>query len=192
MLKLIAEHLQGKLLGLSIWEKVHCFVEQVSSPSLTAPHEYIAKGNYKALAYDKFNGMAYIRKTARVLMDPYEDTRNTRPCETAYNWTYPLRIVSIIKKTSLEDSVYVDDDLALRIIREISTGNGSLKTDLAAMTVKVKVSGYETGNRILISEEYPGKEAKDFPYQYSYMAIDLEVLVTSDITCIPNTCETYA
>lgn len=188
MIHKITESIASKFTISEVWAKVYQFVEPVTSADgKTVPAEYTSKGNYKAIEYDKFKGIIYTRLNGDVRLQESELTSN--PCKGATEMTFPMRSVSVIKKEFSPDECFADDYFGNKIVSLINKLSLSSVDGIRRTTVNVE--SIKHGNQTLVNEEYDGYDKKDFPLQYSYVAVDYSVVVIANLDCLTQLCESY-
>lgn len=189
MIAQITEKIQSRLTLSGTWAKVYRFVEQITADDgRMVPAEYTSGSNYKAIEFDKYKGVIYTRLNGDIQISESELTSN--PCKGSTEFVFPFRSVSIIKKEFSTNGCFADDYFGNKIV---SLLNGiSLSTVNGIRRTSVKIESIKHGNQTILNDEYSGFETKDFPFQYSYVAVDYSIVIIASLECITDLCEAYA
>jgi len=191
MLKQITQHLSSAIEGIT-QKVVPLATQRTTSDGKTFPAIYSGKGQYSEISPDNYAGLSYFRINGRTRISDFTELK--RACEEIKQYDYPIRLVACIKNelTGTDDG-FTSDALALTIIKALNGLDGSLKQDLSANFTSVKCVSYDTDVKDILSEEYKGIDRlkNSIPYEYSLIAIDIEVQVVISTNCIELLCKTY-
>ena len=156
------------------------------------PAEYVGNGNYKDFSIDNFAGLSYFRLRSKAIISEVE--QNGRPLNDLNSFLYPIRLVCAIQNSVVgKDDSFSPDALALTIVKQLNESNGNLKQDLSAQKATIRCESYDTDVKSILSEEYFGIERlkNSIPYNYSLVAIDINVDVIISNNCLANICKPY-
>jgi len=191
MLKQITQRLSSAIEGIT-QKVVPLATQRNTSDGKTFPAIYSGKGQYSEISPDNYAGLSYFRINGKTRISDFTELK--RACEDIKQYEYTLRLVTCIKNelTGTEDA-FTSDALALSLIKELNGLDGNLKQDLSANFVNVKCVSYDTDVKDILIEEYKGIERlkNSIPYEYSLIAIDIEVQVVISTECIELLCKTY-
>lgn len=191
MLKQITQRLSSAIEVIT-QKVVPLATQRTTSDGKTFPAIYSGKGQYSEISPDNYAGLSYFRINGKTRISDFTELK--RACEEIKQYDYPIRLVACIKNelTGTDDG-FTSDALALTLIKELNGLDGSLKQDLSANFVSVKCVSYDTDVKDILSEEYKGIDRlkNSIPYEYSLVAIDIEVQVVISTNCIELLCKTY-
>ena len=191
MLKQITQSLSSAIEGIT-QKVVPLATQRTTSDGKTFPAIYSGKGQYSEISPDNYAGLSYFRINGRTRISDFTELK--RACEEIKQYDYPIRLVACIKNelTGTDDG-FTSDALALTIIKALNGLDGSLKQDLSANFTSVKCVSYDTDVKDILTEEYKGIDRlkNSIPYEYSLIAIDIEVQVVISTNCIELLCKTY-
>jgi len=191
MLKQITQRLSSAIEGIT-QKVVPLATQRTTSDGKTFPAIYSGKGQYSEISPDNYAGLSYFRINGRTRISDFTELK--RACEEIKQYDYPIRLVACIKNelTGTDDG-FTSDALALTIIKALNGLDGSLKQDLSANFTSVKCVSYDTDVKDILTEEYKGIDRlkNSIPYEYSLVAIDIEVQVVISTNCIELLCKTY-
>ena len=191
MLKQITQRLSSAIEGIT-QKVVPLATQRTTSDGKTFPAIYSGKGQYSEISPDNYAGLSYFRINGRTRISDFTELK--RACEEIKQYDYPIRLVACIKNelTGTDDG-FTSDALALTIIKALNGLDGSLKQDLSANFTSVKCVSYDTDVKDILTEEYKGIDRlkNSIPYEYSLVAIDIEVQVIIGTECIELLCKTY-
>jgi len=191
MLKQITQRLSSAIEGIT-QKVVPLATQRTTSDGKTFPAIYSGKGQYSEISPDNYAGLSYFRINGRTRISDFTELK--RACEEIKQYDYPIRLVACIKNelTGTDDG-FTSDALALTIIKALNGLDGSLKQDLSANFTSVKCVSYDTDVKDILTEEYKGIDRlkNSIPYEYSLIAIDIEVQVVISTNCIELLCKTY-
>ena len=191
MLKQITQRLSSAIEGIT-QRVVPLATQRTTSDGKIFPAIYSGKGQYSEISPDNYAGLSYFRINGKTRISDFTELK--RACEEIKQYDYPIRLVACIKNelTGTDDG-FTSDALALTIIKALNGLDGSLKQDLSANFTSVKCVSYDTDVKDILSEEYKGIDRlkNSIPYEYSLIAIDIEVQVVISTNCIELLCKTY-
>ena len=191
MLKQITQRLSSAIEEIT-QKVVPLATQRTTSDGKTFPAIYSGKGQYSEISPDNYAGLSYFRINGKTRISDFTELK--RACEEIKQYDYPIRLVACIKNelTGTDDG-FTSDALALTLIKELNGLDGSLKQDLSANFTSVKCVSYDTDVKDILSEEYKGIDRlkNSIPYEYSLIAIDIEVQVVISTNCIELLCKTY-
>ena len=185
MIRQISDHFDTKL-SLTGWiEKFYPLVKMVED----IPQYYVGNSQYVPVSnFDNWNGMAYIRLVNNPTISENTDQSN-RACSEAMNVTYSFRFVFAIKRTALKiDDAFAEDRLIGDLIKSLSVKNGSLRTNLSAMSAYIVPESWTTEASEVTAQEYPGKDVS-INAEFIYGAINFNALILINKDCITDSCE---
>lgn len=186
MIELIVDFINLKLSLTKMFEKTFCLVEYINKGEQKYPAEYISKGNYESIDFDKHNGVSYVAKRGDV---SFEKETTNKSADTFYNVTFPLKLVCFVNRDKLNsDNSYSDDSLATSIISQISSDYSVLRNSLKAKKISVKADSYITDKNTILNNEYDNIDFK-VRFNYSYISIDLIIEATIASSCIGGDCD---
>lgn len=191
MLRQISERLSASVAGIT-QKVIPLATQRNTSDGKTFPAIYQGKGQYSEISADNYAGLCYFRINGKTRISDYSELK--RACDDVKQYEYQLRLVACIKNelTGVDDS-YSSDALALSFIKLLNGTDGNLKQDLNANFVSVKCLSYDTDVKDILNEEYRGIERlkNSIPYEYSLIAIDINVEVIISSSCIELLCKSY-
>ena len=191
MLKQITQRLSSAIEAIT-QRVVPLATQRTTSDGKTFPAIYSGKGQYSEISPDNYAGLSYFRINGKTRISDFTELK--RACDEIKQYDYPIRLVACIKNelTGTDDG-FTSDALALTLIKALNGLDGSLKQDLSANFVSVKCVSYDTDVKDILSEEYKGIDRlkNSIPYEYSLIAIDIEVQVVISTNCIELLCKTY-
>ena len=191
MLKQITQRLSSAIEGIT-QRVVPLATQRTTSDGKTFPAIYSGKGQYSEISPDNYAGLSYFRINGKTRISDFTELK--RSCDEIKQYEYPIRLVACIKNelTGTDDG-FTSDALALTLIKELNGLDGSLKQDLSANFTSVKCVSYDTDVKDILTEEYKGIDRlkNSIPYEYSLVAIDIEVQVVISTNCIELLCKTY-
>lgn len=191
MLKQLTQRLSSAIEGIT-QRVVPLATQRTTSDGKTFPAIYSGNGQYSEISPDNYAGLSYFRINGRTRISDFTELK--RACDEIKQYDYPIRLVACIKNelTGTDDG-FTSDALALTLIKELNGLDGSLKQDLSANFTSVKCVSYDTDVKDILTEEYKGMDRlkNSIPYEYSLIAIDIEVQVIISTDCIELLCKTY-
>lgn len=183
------EHMQSKLIGTKIFEKVYQLVEllQADGQQATHPHEYVGNGVSKPISITAHNGVLYFRKNGTTTIYDSTTTDSFIGCENIMQISIPIKIVAFKNKSKLPiDCIYSDDWLAEQIIVEVTTRNGALKMQTGASKCSINVNSFNTNSREILAMET--NEQLDVNTKIACCSVDVVVSITIDKNCFNKIC----
>lgn len=191
MLRTIAERISSQISGIT--QKVIPLAKQLTnSDGKTFPAIYKGQGQYSEISPDNYAGLCYIRQIAPTTIS--ENTEFKRAMNDVSDYRYNLRLVACIKNSVFgSDDSFTSDVVALSLVKLINDSDFSLKADLNANFASVKAVSYNTDVKNILTKEYSGIDRlkNSVPYDFTLIAIDIEVIVTISSNCIELLCKSY-
>jgi hypothetical protein len=186
MLEVIIPYINEKIETLEMFSKFHGLCEIIKKDGKSFPAEY-CKGEYKQVSdFDKSKGVVYHRLTGSISKQEAEDDTNVS-CDPFYETTFPLRTVVCIDKKHLKgigNNAYLENKIGSNLSNLLAESNNkTLRQDLRADSVIIQVEKLITNRDELFSEEYDGYEENFIRYEFLYIAIDYNVVVTGNVSC---------
>jgi hypothetical protein len=83
--------------------------------------------------------------------------------------------------------MYTNDELASALIKEVTTNTSALKGLVKAYKAILQFKSYSTNTDNILKEEYTKVDFKP-RYEYAYISIDFDLIVTTSNNCIPGMC----
>jgi len=185
MIRQISDHFDTKL-SLTGWiEKFYPLVKVLED----VPQYYVGNSQYVPVSnFDNWNGMAYIRLTSNPTINENTEQSN-RACSEVMNIVYPLRLVFAIKRTALKiDDAFAEDRLITDLIKSLAVKNGTLRTNLSALSTNIAAESWTTEAAEVTAQEYPGKDVS-INAEFIYGAINFNALILINKDCITDSCE---
>jgi hypothetical protein len=190
MLKEIVEHINTKIAALQLFEKTYGLCEAITKDGKSFPAEY-CKNEYKQVGdFDKYKGVVYHRLTGSIETEEL-DEEQTVSCDPFYQRTFPFRTVALIKKSELgiDNDAYLGQRVAQDLLITIGGANNkTLRQDLRVDSISFEVTNLITDRDTIFQEEYKGMD-NFFRYEYMYIAIDYEVIVSGSFSCSDLICQ---
>lgn len=191
MLEIIIQYLNNLLAGTDYFEKSFKLCDIVyRADGQSFPAEYQSQGNYAPVSnFSEYNGVSYFRKSGNVRMSNVTDRFNIRGCEPMIQFSFPLRLVCCVPKTKApNDNAFTDDSIVMTLLRVLNTQNDTgLKTALRAAEAITFIEEYDTDNQSILKQEY-SRSVSDVDYNFSYIALDLQVNIIVRQSCITSEC----
>jgi hypothetical protein len=190
MLNEIVEHINTKLTTLQLFEKKFGLCETITKDEKSFPAEY-CNNEYKQVGdFDKYKGVVYHRLTGSIETEEL-DEEQTVSCDPFYQRTFPFKTVAVIKKDQLgvSNDAYLEARVAQDLLITIGeTNNKALRQALRVDSVSLEVTNLITSRDIIFEEEYKGI-LNFFRYEYMYIAIDYNVVVSGSFSCSDLICQ---
>ena len=182
-MKIVIDHLNQQI-GDDVYTERLCLAEKIQKGEQQFPA--VRNGNdFDKIDLDKKDGIGYWRKIADVTLDKADSIYS---CGISYTTSIPLRFVGFVKREKLPSpDQYTDDKLCQTIISRITTNSNLLRSALKAQKVEVLARSYTTDTEKIVREEYEEVQFKP-RYAYSYIAIDVQLTITTSNNCIPGLC----
>lgn len=186
MLEAIIPYVNAKISTLNMFGTKFGLCDFVSKDGKTFPAEY-CNGEYKQVSdFDLHKGTVYHRLTGSISKEEDEE-ENTVSCDPFYITTFPMRIVACIKKeliNGIGNDAYLENKIAQNISNVISdTNSRALRIELSADSVNFEVTEINTNRDEIFAQEYTGYESNFIRYEFVYVAIDYNVIVTGNVSC---------
>jgi len=185
MIRQISEHFDTKL-ALTGWiEKFYPLVKVLED----VPQYYVGNSQYVPVSnFDNWNGVAYLRLVSNPTINENTEQSN-RACSEVMNVTYPIRLVFAIKRTALKlDDAFAEDRLITDLIKALAVKNGTLRTNLTALSTNIVPESWTTEAQEVANDEYPGREVS-INAELIYGAINFNALIAINKDCITDSCE---
>lgn len=191
MLERITDYLVGKISESNYFQKIYPFVEIVNKDNASYPAQYTSKGQYEHVSnFDNYSGMAYFRMTGKQRINRAQSNDMIGMCDTKLEITIPLRLVACVQKSTLtKDDAFTDERISRTLISHLLTDGGPLKDELQATSLKIFPESVTYSNQDILNEEYSGLEnMKQINYNFSYHAIDFNVVIEIKESCLSTEC----
>lgn len=177
----IIDYLNGLLDLIGYFDKRYCLIELKSEGDNVYPVHYLANGDWEKITIDQNNGTTYWRK-GDISSSKIQNDLTT---DVLYQWTIPYRLVAYKRRGDVgTDNEYTADRLADVLTKQLTFVNGALRNTLKARKVEVTVSQRSTDSAAIYAEEYNPSPAKDIPFKYVVVALDVEVIVEGRRDCM--------
>lgn len=185
MLEIIIPAINDKIETLEMFSTRFGLCDIIAKDGKTFPAEY-CNGEYKQVSdFDLHKGTVYHRLTGPIGKEEAEEETSVS-CDPFYITTFPLRTVACIKKSIIKgigNDAYLEGKIGQNISNVIAeTANKALRILLRADTVTLEVTSIETDREKIFNEEYSGTE-NFMRYEFLYIAIDYNVIVTGNVSC---------
>ena len=189
MLETIINFQNAKFENLSYFNKVFGRSETITVKAKFAPHHYIGNGEYVNVSdFDLYGGSLYWRKTGKIGVTDIS-AESLIGSRKLVEVTMPMRIVVTIPKAKLlSDDAYSAERVANTLVRTIQENNETLKTAIAARLLTFEITGWEDDPQVVKKQEYSGR---DISPDLVYMAMDIDVVIQADASCLSTECEYY-
>lgn len=189
MIRKISEWIDSQLALTGWFEKFYPLVEMVPvDADRRMPAFNKGGGQYEAINFDNFNGLAYLRLTSNPVAVPYDNPN--KACSFDMTFTFPLRLVFCVKRNKMKlDDAFADHALVNDLIKILSIRDGKLKKNLTAIGATIVPESWTVDSLQLIGEEYDDKNFIDINHEFIYGAINFNASVTINRDCMPSACE---
>ena len=191
MLKQITDRLAANIQGI-VQKTIPLATQRHTTDGKMFPAIYKGSGQYSEISPDNYAGLSYFRMNGKVRIS--ETDNGKRSMNDLNSYLYPIRLVVCVKN----DLIGVDDEfspdlIAMSFIKVINESSGQLKQDLEANFTTIRAESYDTDVKDILSEEFAGIERlkNSVPYQYSLIAIDINVEIIISTECINLLCKSY-
>lgn len=185
MKEAVITYLNGRLQETEYLSRILCLCEMVKQGEQTYPAQYKGKGQYAMVAdFDKHDGTSYWVADGKETFR--QNDTNTTGCGILYDISIPVKLIAVSRKVKGTDDEYSSDRLGDSLISSLTLNNAALKVALKAKKVQVLVESKSTDRTQILSDQFQGIEFK-LPYTYSVVEIGLNILITTNSTCI-TTC----
>lgn len=185
MLEEIIPNINSKIEALNMFSMRYGLCDIIAKDEKTFPAEY-CNGEYKQVSdFDLHKGIVYHRLTGDITKEEL-DEESTVSCDPFYSTTFPLRTVCSIKKSLIKgigNDAYLESKIGSNIANAIAESNNrALRILLRADNVSFNVNSIKVDRDEIFKEEYSGMD-NFMRYEFLYIAIDYEVVVTGNISC---------
>jgi hypothetical protein len=137
------------------------------------------------------NGTCYFRKTDKTTIlrgrrEKWQACSDGKMIEMRL----PIRLVACVPKLKLEDSPFIDEQLAQDLIGVLQGDYNSLAYQISAQKIELNVTSTETSPMKVWESEVTGKPYSETTSQrFSYISIDFVLIIKGDSNCL-QTCLT--
>jgi hypothetical protein len=188
MLEAIIPNINTKIETLNMFSMRYGLCDIIAKDGKTFPAEY-CNGEYKPVTdFDLHKGLVYHRLTGDIGKEE-ADEESTVSCDPFYITTFPLRTVASIKKELIKgigNDAYLENKIAQNIANVLAeTNNRALRISLMADNVSFEVESIKVNRDEIFDEEFTGKE-NFMRYEFLYIAIDYNVVITGNVSCFQN------
>lgn len=185
MLEEIIPKINTKIEALDMFSTRYGLCDIIGKDQKTFPAQY-CNGDYKQVGdFDLHKGTVYHRLTGAITKEE-ADEDSTVSCDPFYITTFPLRTVACIKKSLIKgigDDAYLEEKIGQNIANTIAeTNNKALRILLRADSVSFEIEEIKTNREEIFNEEYSGFDPF-MRYEFLYVAIDYNVVVTGNVSC---------
>jgi hypothetical protein len=191
MLNIIIDTINTRIGGLNLFDRIYGLCSKITRDKKTFPAEY-CNGEYKQVSdFDLHKGIIYHRQTGEISLEEIEDEQIAAN-DPFYQRTYPMRVVAVIRKDLLgiDNDAYSESRVAQDFLSVIArTTNKALREELKVDSVIFEVESIGTDREDIFKEEYSGFDNSFFKYEYLYIAIDYNILVSGSLSCLTIICE---
>lgn len=186
MLEIIIPHINDKIEALEVFEKLFGLCEIIEKDGKNFPAEY-CKGEYKQVSdFDLYKGLVYHRLTGNPSKEEAEEEASVS-CDPFYRTTFPIRTVACIKKSlikSIGNDAYLENKIAHNLSNVLAeTNNKALRQALRADSISIEIDSTILNRDELFGEEYDGFDNNFIRYEFLYIAINYNVIVTGNVSC---------
>lgn len=173
-------YINSKIETLNLFSVVLCLCEKIRKGEQQYPA--IPNGKeYNKIDLDKSDGKCYWRLIGDVSI---EEVERMNSCGVDYLFKAPLKLVCFIDR---KKSNSTQEEIIGAIIKEVTTTNAFLQSELSAKRVRVICKSYKTDREELAREEYTNIDFTP-KYSYLYFSIEVELSVLTSSNCIPALC----
>jgi hypothetical protein len=191
MLNTIIDTINTRIEGLNLFGQIYGLCSQITRDKKTFPAQY-CNGEYKQVSdFDLHKGIIYHRQTGEISLEEIEEEQIAAN-DPFYQRTFPMRVVAVIKKDLLgiDNDAYSESRVAQDFLSVIArTNNKALRESLRVDSVVFEVESITTDREDIFKEEYAGFESNFFKYEYLYIAIDYNILVSGSLSCLEPICQ---
>lgn len=189
MLKIIIDHINSRISATSLFEKKFGLCEKITKDGKSFP-AYYCNNEYKQVGeFDKYNGLVYHRLMGAVITTELDEDQATG-CDPFYERSFPIRTVAVIKKSELgiSNDAYLESRIAQDFLAVIAgVNNKSLRIALGVDSVNFEVSNLILDRKTIFDSEYSDID-NFFRYEYMYIAIEYNVIISGSISCFHLIC----
>ncbi len=185
MFNSIISYINTRLLTTGYFTQVYEFVElKKQKDTDNAPMLYCSNGEWKDVTnFDQYNGTSYVRLLRQISFDRLTNTRVSG--ENLLRITMPLRVVGIVKNSFLTDNNYRSVNMGQDMAKVLSVPNSPLNTTINARNIDFNILSIELNSESILSQEMPNMKDR---YEYTIVAVDINVLVEIKSDCWENSC----
>jgi hypothetical protein len=188
MLEAIIPNINTKIETLNMFSMRYGLCDIIAKDGKTFPAEY-CNGEYKPVTdFDLHKGLVYHRLTGNISKEE-ADEESAVSCDPFYITTFPLRTVASIKKELIKgigNDAYLENKIAQNIANVIAeTNNRALRISLMADNVSFEIESIKVNRDEIFGDEFTGME-NFMRYEFLYIAIDYNVVVTGNVSCFEN------
>lgn len=152
----------------------------------TSPKEYCGNGQWNEVSkFDHYSGTSYWRKNGDISMS---ETNGFIACDRFIDFSIPLFLVLVVRKSVMNDNQYTPDNIATVITSDLVGNSATLKSAITARRASISVIGYDTDSEAIMSREYSNVEATRLRTDYAHISLNIVVNISIKSTCIPNDC----
>lgn len=190
MIETIIDYLNIQLASTGLMEKMFCLCDLIYSKEGHRPAMYLRAGNLEEINnFTNYNGVSYWRKDGNVSISENDNYKVPAPCDSILTFDIPLKLVCVVPKVKAnEDNQYTDDEIALKLFRYLYDNPTVLKNNLNAIDCMINVTGWTTDNNTILSAEYSIPRPTDFDYKFSYISMEVKVVVVIKQSCLVDPC----
>lgn len=185
MLEDILCQMKENLLETGYFNAFYEYCELIDRNEIIFPAQYVGGGEYKSVMDFDVNGSGYTRKRDKVYIRQSTKYSAITSCEddTILEITYPLRMVMGVPKVKLSDTAYSDDAL----FSEIAAVIGGSYSASRIIDVSTEILAYDTDSLSIWPTEVKG-QAYQMNFRLSYIAIDFNLIITANQSCLAKIC----
>jgi hypothetical protein len=187
MIESVISHINTQIETLNIHSRLFGLCEIIKKVEKSFPAEF-CKGEYKQVSdFDK-GGTVYHRIIGDISTEE-SDKDTAVSCDPFYEKTYPMKIVSIVKK---RNNAYSDLKISDDLIKKIAfSNNKTLRTALFADQVSSTIKNISLDRDQILSTEFIGYP-NFLDYEYSVVSIEYDITITGNLSCFQlNGCNEY-
>lgn len=152
----------------------------------TSPKEYCGNGQWNEVSkFDNNSGTSYWRKNGDISMS---ETNGFIACDRFIDFSIPLFLVLVVRKSVMNDNQYTPDNIATVITSDLVGNSATLKSAITARRASISVISYDTDSEAIMSREYSNVEATRLRTDYAHISLNIVVNISIKSTCIPNDC----
>lgn len=185
MLNNIITYINGKIGELNMFKDIRGLCELIQVDGKSFPAEY-CNNEYKHLDFDFKGSLVYHRQTGQAGIGE-ADEEQAISCDPFLEKTYPMKTILYVKKDvfgSDNNDAYVDSKIAENVLNAIYTSNNrTLRNEISVDSISVNVTSVSTDREEIFNDEYPNAEKMVIPYEYAYVSIEYDIVVTGQLSC---------
>ena len=184
MIEIIISYFKAIAEGTTLFSKVYGLCDLVANNTEGYPAEF-NDGNYHPVEFSEDKSLVYFRKNGPV---QWEDLDSVIGGKSQKKMILPLRVIAKAAKENFGNDQFSNDVMALALIRRMNFNNPSdLKAATQASYIESISVTYETNRDVIIKEELNGN-GDNTDYEFIYVSLDFQVIVTGNPECFYNTC----